>query len=95
MDLNQEKGLVIFDRLRIFDKDFDNRAIDVAFNFIEKLHGFDDAEYLARSDGVAYFDKRLLIWAIGAVERADKWCPKFSEVFATVSSRLAFGCRCG
>ena len=44
---NFEDGLVVLDRLRVVDEDFDDLACDVGRDFVHDLHRLDDADGLA------------------------------------------------
>ena len=49
--IHQEEWLIVFYRAIVVHEDLDNLAADFRFDFVEKLHGFDDAKYIAIADG--------------------------------------------
>ncbi len=52
---HQEQWLIIFHRAGIFYQYFYYSSFYFTFNFIEQLHGFDDANYFAGGNFIAYF----------------------------------------
>lgn len=68
---DDEERLAEFHGLAVFDADFLDRAVHVGLDFIEKLHGFDDADDLPLLDGVAHLDEGIGARRRRAVERAD------------------------
>src|SRR5689334_20125592 len=53
-----EKLLPELDRTAGFDQAFEHHAGELRFDLVHELHGFDDAERLARLDGAAHVDER-------------------------------------
>src|SRR5476651_123429 len=68
---DQEQRLTVLDGLAVLDQDFLHDARLVRLDFIEQLHGFDDAKRLAFLDGVSYLHERVGARRRRAVERAD------------------------
>src|SRR3546814_5335656 len=62
--------LAVFDGFAIFDEDLFDDAGFVGFDFIEQLHGFDDAQRVAFFDRLAHVDERRGAGVGRAVERA-------------------------
>ncbi|MCY1524665.1 hypothetical protein D9M68_596090 [compost metagenome] len=58
LSANDEEGLTVLDGLAVFDQDFFDDAGLVGFDFIEQLHGFNDAERIAFLDRGAHIDER-------------------------------------
>ena len=56
---NGQQRLPVFHRLAVFAQDLDDLARLVGLNFVEDLHGLDDANRVAHLDGVAHFHKRF------------------------------------
>lgn len=59
--VHQEEHLIVFYRAFVFDHHFDDGTADLRFNFVEELHGFDDADYIAFFDVGTHFDVRWLV----------------------------------
>ena len=59
------------DGLAVFNADFLDRAVHVGLDFVEKLHGFNDADNLALLDRVADLDEGIGSGRGSAVEGAD------------------------
>ena len=57
--------------LTVFHADFLDDAVGFGFDFVQKLHGFDDADGLTLLDGVAHFNEGLGARRRSAVEGAD------------------------
>src|SRR5262245_17546562 len=69
--LDDEERLAVLDRLPVLDQDRLDDAVLVGLDLVHQLHRLDDANGLARLDGVADLDERLGVGRRGAIERAD------------------------
>src|SRR5712692_10547985 len=55
-----EQSLSVLNWPAVFHELRNNRAGDLRLDFIHQLHGFDNAEHLARLDDIAYLDERRI-----------------------------------
>src|SRR5258706_14678970 len=69
--LDQKERLPVLDGLAVLHQDRLDRAGEVGFDFVEQLHGLDDAKGLALGHRLADFDKRRGAPRRGPVEGAD------------------------
>src|SRR5665647_1270321 len=65
---DDEKGFAVFYRLAAFHQDGLDYASLIRFDFIQQLHGFDDAESVACGNSGTHFNERIGVWRRGAVE---------------------------
>ena len=68
--LDGEERLAILDRLPVLDKNSNQLAGHVRFNFVHELHRFDNAEHLTGFNRIAHFDENIRTRAGSGVERA-------------------------
>src|ERR1051325_12065618 len=68
---DHEHGLVELHRLAVLHQDGLHRAADVGFDLVEHLHGFDDAQRLARLDLLADLDESSGARGGRGIEGAD------------------------
>jgi hypothetical protein len=61
--LDVEQGLTVFHGLAVVDQDAGDGAAFVCLNFIQNLHGFDDANGFTLFHHSAHLDKGLSLWA--------------------------------
>src|SRR6185503_9969367 len=66
-----EERLAVLHRLPVLDQDRLHHAIPVGFDLVEQLHGFDDAQRLARLDGLPDLDEDLGARGGRSIEGAD------------------------
>ena len=69
--VNDEHGLAVFHGLAVVDQDFGDRATVVSFDFVEDLHGLDDANGVTGFDHAAHLHKGFGLGAGSTVKRAD------------------------
>src|SRR5580693_991553 len=54
---DSEQFLAVFDGLTVGNEFLDQLSGHIAFNFVHQFHRFDNAQYLAHIQRIAYFDK--------------------------------------
>src|SRR5690242_130046 len=69
--LELEEQLAVLDRLRVADVDPPHDRLDLGLHLVHQLHRLQDAQRLARRDGIALLDERRRAGLRRAVEGAD------------------------
>ena len=69
--LDFEEALAVFDRLTVFDEDFEDRALSLGLNLVHDFHGLNDANNGGFHDFGADIRKRLTFRGGRSVKRAD------------------------
>lgn len=93
-----DERLTVFDGLAVFRGKGLNDAVLVSFNFVEELHGFDNADHLPFLHGVAHLNERRCAGRRRTVKSAhhrarDGWQGGLSSILSGSRGRRGCGCR--